>query len=286
MNELWQSRIDGCPDAPILAYKYTSKLADGKYLHTFELVSGSVDAPNDKERSYFEYILCEDRIYGASLSDPSDEPGLPVEALFNDLLVFNLMFPLVAGTRARWNAQPREVQENVFVTDVEDIALSGNRTLVVCKTWGAFDLRLGRGKVYRLSRRLVDFNLNKVLTTLLELDMRTPPHPPLHLPNPPAPDFLQLIAAPQTFASLKANFDDEADATLMLHEEETVYRLYKNLASSLDMKAAEKLILKNSQRKALGRVISHRLTVIWGPPGRTFHRSTVRSMMADATILF
>lgn len=266
LSELWQSRIDGCPDAALLQYKFTKKSSDGKYLHTFALVSGSVEAPNDKERSYFEYILCEDTDYITSGGNNHFDSGIPVEALFNDLLVFNLVFPLTNSTRSRWDAQPREVQGRVFVADVDDIMLRGSTTMVTCKTWGAFDLRLGGGKIYRLSKRLVDFNLNKVLSTLLELDLQTPFHPPLHLPNPPVPAFLQLFARPREFATLVAEDDEEGNATTLLKEESIIHHAYRNLVQ-LDVKGVERLVLMSSQRRALQRVLSHRLTVIWGPPG-------------------
>lgn len=227
-----------------------------------------MEAPNDKERAYYEYILCEDRYFNEHTRSTCEDTGLPVEALFNDLLVFNLMFPLVPGTRARWDAQPKEVRESILVANIDDITLHGNKMVVTCKTWGASGVQLQKGRVYRLSPRLVDFNLYKVLSTLLELDLRTPPQPPLGHPKAPVPAFLQLISSPRTFASFKANDGEEDDcATSMLREEKVINNVFSSLARNLDLENAEKLVLKSTQRSALWRVMSHRLTVIWGPPG-------------------
>lgn len=273
LQQLWWSRIDGCPEAPLLAYKFTRAQGYGKYIHTFELLSGHVEAPSDKSHSYYEYILCEDT--------PGDtSTGLPVEALFNDLLVYNLKFPLPATTRRRWDLQPREVRDNIFVVDIEDVTLNDHGTLVICKTWGAFHLRLCPGKIYRISPRLVDFNLNKVLSTLIELDLQTPPNPPWHLIDPPVPTYLRFIVNPRIFSTLKAlhseNSDSDSLEKRLLEGEREVFDTYREL-SCKGVKFAEKLTLMRSQRSVLRRILTHRLSVVWGPPGK-FYSSLVNAL--------
>jgi hypothetical protein len=93
LMKLWRSRIEGCPEAPILEYQCGFSAAS---LHRFKLISGRIDMP-DKDRSFYDYLLTED-------SDDNLN-HLPVEALFDDLSVSGLVFPLNKYTSARWSSQ-------------------------------------------------------------------------------------------------------------------------------------------------------------------------------------
>ena len=251
MNALWQDRIEGCPDAPRLEYSFTTRSQEDGYLHTFLLSSGYVDLPTDKDRSFFGFILTED-------VDASSE--LPVEALFDDLAVFNLVFPLNKYTRHRWDSQADAVRERLFVVDVHEISVRNLRTYVALKTFGDFNLRLRPKSTYRLSPRFVDFNITKTLSTLLEMDLKTPNHPGYMTMHP----FLQLFSDPKAFARLSSS---DEDTELYLGTSMRIQRTLKEL-SNLDHEEAQKLLLKQSQERCLRRILKFRLAVIWGPPGR------------------
>ncbi|KLO13677.1 hypothetical protein SCHPADRAFT_873805 [Schizopora paradoxa] len=256
LNELWEARINGCPDAVILQYRYTHRRPSGDYQHFFELLSGNVDMATDKDRSFFNFILTEDK----------EDVEIPAEALFDDLGVFNCVFPLKKYNRFRWSQQARKIRQSVFVADVVDLRLQNNNTLVVAKTFGDFDLKLKPWAYYRLSPRLVDFNLTKVLSSLIEMDLKTPLHPG-YMSLPP---FLQLCSDPRGFASQSSVSPTESTKELLekelLEKEKAIHTVLREL-SRLNVDAASDLMLKPSQRRGLKRVLTHRLAIIWGPPG-------------------
>lgn len=251
MIALWQDRIEGCPDAPRLEYSSTSRSQVDGYLHTFLLSSGYVDLPTDKDRSFFGFILTED----------TDAAEVPVESLFDDLAVFNLVFPLNRFLRHRWDSQVRTVRERLFVADVHEINVRKLRTYVVLKTFGDINLRLRLGATYRLSPRFVDFNITKTLSTLLEMDLKTPNHPGYMTMHP----FLQLFSDPRAFARLSSS---EVERKIFLDASAKIHRTLKEL-SNLDHEEAQNLLLKKSQEQCLRHILKYRLAVIWGPPGNS-----------------
>lgn len=257
LTELWQSRINGCLDAPILQYN-NSGSASALNSHSFNLISGALDMPTDKDRTFFDYLLTEDGDDAAASND-SDQFSLPVEALFDDLGVSSLVFPLNRYTAKKWNEQHPLVQTRILVADVRDIDIQGHQTMVTLQTWGSWTMKLVQGHRYRLSPRLVDFNLTKILSTLLELDLRIGDSAPADSKIP----FLQLITSPRSLI-----FDDETSPPqTILRTENTIQSLFREL-HDLGSTAAGTLILKSSQRLAARRILSQRLTVIWGPPGK------------------
>lgn len=237
---------------------------DKVYTHHFKLISGYVDLSSDKERMYYSYILTE---------DVDSDSELPIEALFVDLAVFNLVFPLNKNTRGRWNQQPPIVQQRLFVADISDMNIKNNETFVVLRTFGAYSLHLKPGARYRLSPRLVDFNVTKVLSTLVELDLQTPAHPGYML----KPPFLQLFSDPKAFA--KFSGEPESVVERYWTREGQIQRMFREL-SGLGSQAATSLLPKASQRNALRRILKYRLSVIWGPPGKissSFHLNRVEA---------
>ncbi|KAJ7772068.1 hypothetical protein DFH07DRAFT_214825 [Mycena maculata] len=250
LTELWKARIEGCPDAPVLEYKETVQGAKGVE-HTFFLVSGGLDiSGGDKDKAFYDYILTEDA------PGPGD---MPVEALYDDLAVAGLLFPLNKYTRPKWSAQNSVVQQRLLVADLRDITVDGHRTRVTVQTWGGWDVKLVAGRHYRLSPRLVDFNITKVLSTLLELDMRaiTGPEDGTDVP------FLQLILNPRSFGD-DPEFIERGKELVKV--ESTIQSTFRTLRS-LDKSAAGALVLKPSQHRAVQRILSSRLSVLWGPPG-------------------
>jgi hypothetical protein len=119
-----------------------------------------------------------------------------------------------------------------------------------------------------LSSRLVDFNTTKILSALFELDLcwssqieelyydeeQTDHH------NVP---FLQLILDPSSFGGMHMGKE-------YLKTENRIQKLFRDL-KDLNNETAGSLVLKASQHKATQRILSNRLSVIWGPPGAYIH---------------
>lgn len=120
LSELWKSRIDGCPEAPILQYHGTQQ-GQKRVEHVFYLLSGNLDmAASDKDRTFFDYLLVEDR----DCDDFESEAHIPVEALFDDLGVSGLVFPLNRYTKSRWQSQHPIVRKELLLADIRDISAS------------------------------------------------------------------------------------------------------------------------------------------------------------------
>lgn len=194
------------------------------------------------------------------MEDTDVYTDIPPEALFDDLSVFNLVFPLNNFTKFRWLKQHRLVQKKILVADVQDIQIRESRTMVALRTSGQFDSFFKRDSVYRLSPRLVDFNITKTLSTLVEIDLQTPPSADYAV----MPPFLQLFAQTRSFAKQRSEWESVSEA--FLRAEVQIQSLFKEVAD-LGSQAAAALLLKPSQRRALRRILGYRLSVIWGPPG-------------------
>jgi hypothetical protein len=253
--ELWRSRINGCPEAPILEYQHYEQ-GDRSSVRWFKHISGRLDMPTDKDRTFYDYLLVEDCDDSALGRDGSN---LPVETLFDDLSVSGLVFPLNMYTKARWNNQHPAVQQNLLIADIRDIISEGRETRVMLRTWGSQGVKLTRGRRYRLSPRLVDFNITKVLSTILELDMKCDPGPDGE-PRWENVPFLRLISDPHSFGR------EHEDSVEVMKTARARQNLFREL-HSLGSEAAGALVLKASQQKAANRILSRRLAVVWGPPG-------------------
>jgi hypothetical protein len=262
---LWRSRIDGCQDAPILEFKYTSDTNTGAFNRWFKLLSGRLDMPPDNLRTFFDYLLVED-VEDTMHSVGSDHTSLPVEAFFDDLGVSGMVFPLNRYTKSRWDNQHAAVQQSLLVADLRDMVIEGSETRVVLQTWGGPGFKLTPGHRYRLSPRLVDFNITKTLSTILELDLRCDQclNDESRWFNVP---FLHVISDPHSFGT------EQENSAAVMKSAAVIHHLFRE-RQSLGSEAGGALVLKSSQRKAVNRILTHRLTVIWGPPGESsFHHS-------------
>ncbi|KDR75650.1 hypothetical protein GALMADRAFT_248246 [Galerina marginata CBS 339.88] len=268
LTELWQSRIDSCPEAPTLEFCNVVQGANGlEYI--FRLVSGTVDVPaSDRDISFYDKLLVLDTPDLLRGEDGFD--NLPVEALFDDLGVSGFVFPLNRYTKASWAQQDPRVQRELFVADVRNVYLDQDRrhTMVALRTWGTGQLMFKRGLVYRLSPRYVDFNTTKVLSALFEIDLCWGAENELFGPDDDEEGelyahhyvpFLQLIIEPHSLGTIPA-------AKMYIKTENTIQRLFRHL-KDLGNVTAGSLVLKASQHKATQRILLNRLSVIWGPPG-------------------
>ncbi|KAF7321769.1 AAA-12 domain-containing protein [Mycena kentingensis (nom. inval.)] len=248
LSELWKARIEGCPDAPVLEYKETFNNH-----HIFYLVSGSIDMPGgSKERSFYDFLLGEDE---------NDPTAIPPEAFFDDLSVSGQLFPLNRNTKGKWDAQNAVVHQKLCIADIRDVVIERNRTRVTLQTWGRSSAILRPGTHYRLSPRLVDFNTSKVLSTLLELDIKASAEAG-NIPNIP---FLQLVVNPRSFADDTAFRAKGKELVRAEGAIQSMFRALKDL-DGLEKPAGE-LMPKPSQHRAVQRILSSRLSVLWGPPG-------------------
>jgi hypothetical protein len=80
-----------------------------------------------------------------------------------------LVFPLNKYARARWSSQHPAVHENLMIVDLQDIISEKGETHVLMQAW-SMGVKLTPSRRYRFSPHLVDLNMTKVLSTILELD--------------------------------------------------------------------------------------------------------------------
>ncbi|KIK67555.1 hypothetical protein GYMLUDRAFT_37712 [Collybiopsis luxurians FD-317 M1] len=249
LSELWNSRIDGCPEAAVLQYHH-SQQGPKRLEHVFYLLSGNLDlAASDKERCFFDYLLVEDQQHESNAH-------IPVEALFDDLGVSGLVFPLTKHTKSRWQAQHPIVQKELLLADIRDISVEGQRTKVVIQTWGEATFMFSEGRSYRISPRLVDFNISKILSSLFELDLQN------EFADAEVP-YIQMIRDPKAFNKQNATLSSRKN---LEKASNAIQRIFREL-DSLDVEAAQPLLLKPSQNRAARHIISNYLSVVWGPPG-------------------
>jgi hypothetical protein len=251
LMELWRSRIEGCPEAPILEYQCVEPGETSS--HRFKLISGRIDMPPDKDRSFYDSLLTED-----SDDNIDQSNSLPVEALFDDLSVSGLVFPLNKYTRARWSSQHPAVQRKLMIVDLQDTISEKGETHVLMQEW-SIGVKLTPNQRYRFSPRLVDFNMTKVLSTILELDLRCATGPYGEFDGQDVP-FVRLISDPHSFGR------EHANSTEVMRISLSIQSLFHRRHDSGSEEAGA-LILKASQLKAANRILSHRLAVVWGPPG-------------------
>ncbi|KAF8171884.1 hypothetical protein BJ912DRAFT_994826 [Pholiota molesta] len=104
------------------------------------------------------------------------------------------------------------------------------------------------GDIYRLSPRLVDFNTSKILSSLFECDFNGNPKEPYGQTRTRTrmtcimSTLLALITAPASFGKIH-------DAKKYVKTEAEIQKLFP------------------SQHRAAQRILSNRLSIIWGPPG-------------------
>ncbi|KAG6813299.1 hypothetical protein H0H92_012454 [Tricholoma furcatifolium] len=253
LNELWRARIEGCPDAPVLKY-LSPRLGARGMEHVFQLESGTLDMPTtDKNTAMYDKIIVPDED-----SDPLAGDEVPVEALFDDLAVSGLVFPLNKNTRSKWSAMHPAVQNKLLVANLLNIVVDGDNTNIVLHAWGSQGVKFIPGCKYRISPRLVDFNTSKAMSALLETDLRWASAPSNNSDHRDIP-FLQMILNPSSFGR---NYQGDE----LVKTESTIQKMFREL-NDLGVEGAGALILKSSQHRAAQRILSNRLCVIWGPPG-------------------
>ncbi|PPQ78203.1 hypothetical protein CVT26_007583, partial [Gymnopilus dilepis] len=259
LTDLWRSRIDGCPGSPVLQYCENVRRPDGVE-YSFKVISGTIDNPTSDASDYalFDKLLVQD------MSDiESHGICIPPEALFNDLAVSGLVFPLNKSTIHNWDKQDPRIQESLLVADVRSVRNSPDRRqpIVSLSVWGNGEIVLEKGKTYRLSPRFVDFNTRKVLSALWEIDLlwdfsgNVDGQKNAHHGIP----FLQLIADRKSFRKFPM-------AEQYVKKERGIQALFEDL-KTMGNNVAASLVLKSSQHQACQQILSNELSIIWGPPG-------------------
>jgi hypothetical protein len=271
LQALWQDRLEGCPNAPLLRYVGAERKGTS-WRNIFEIVSGTIEPPVE-DREFYDWLLV------AEPEDPSDQMRVPPEIYFDDLscehllplffpfliscLVCGLFFPLNKYTKPKWEEQPKIVRDEVFIANVSDLRLGTSdseakkpRSQAILQTFFT-GKQLKRGSLYRLSPRLVDFNLNRVLQNLVTMDFQDT------ISGDDVP-FIDLITDPRKFSE-----SPSVCGELEERREKEIVRGLNDLGK-LDNKHAKALVLKSSQHRAAKRMMLKRLSVIWGPPG-PFH---------------
>ncbi|KAG8807151.1 hypothetical protein FRC19_006835, partial [Serendipita sp. 401] len=169
LDALWQDRLDGCPNAPVLRYLGAEKKGSTWY-QIFDIISGTLE-PRVEDRAFYDWILVPE-------TDPSKQNVVPPEVYFDDLGVCGLVFPLNRYTKDRWDDQHSIVRDAVTIANITDVRMSGDNNLedksvnhgrprsqAVLQTFFT-GKQLQKGVLYRISPRLVDFNFARVLLNL------------------------------------------------------------------------------------------------------------------------
>jgi hypothetical protein len=156
--------------------------------------------------------------------------------------VCSLFFPLNRFTKVKWEEQQELVKEKCLVAKVVEIIDPKNESIsqAIIQTYGKYGNWPIPGTLYRISPRLVDFNLAHTLLNLVTLDFMN---------TTMEVSFVSLVTNPQVFAN-KPTFG----GAKALHAEETINQRF-NEFSDLGVSHAAALTLKTSQRKATKRVI-------------------------------
>jgi len=170
--------------------------------------------------------------------------------------VCSLTFPLTRWTKGKWEQQHPLIREKCFVANVAEIHVVSHAndnigpkgelvSQVIIQTFGTYGKLPKARSLYRISPRLVDFNLARTLLNLVTLDFME--DTTIEVP------FISLITDPQGFAISPTFGGKEA-----LDAEATINQRFNDLANS-GVSHATSLTLKSSQRRATRRVIGSRL---------------------------
>ncbi|KAG8771648.1 hypothetical protein FRC16_005878, partial [Serendipita sp. 398] len=260
LDALWQDRLDGCPNAPVLRYLGAEKKGSTWY-QIFDIISGTLE-PRVEDRAFYDWILVPEM-------DPPRQNAIPPEVYFDDLSVCGLVFPLNRYTKDRWDDQHSIVKDAVTIANITDVRMSGDNNLedksanhgrprsqAVLQTFFT-GKQLQKGVLYRISPRLVDFNFARVLLNLVAMDFQYS----FSGESGESVPFHDLIENPPEFASSDSYCGERGKRI-----EKEVLKGLRDLAK-LEVPHAKELILESSQQKAAEKLMVNRLTVIWGPPG-------------------
>ncbi|KAG8809269.1 hypothetical protein FRC19_005339, partial [Serendipita sp. 401] len=260
LDALWQDRLDGCPNAPVLRYLGAEKKGSTWY-QIFDIISGTLE-PRVEDRAFYDWILVPEM-------DLPRQNAVPPEVYFDDLSVCGLVFPLNRYTKDRWDDQHSIVKDAVTIANITDVRMSGDNNLedksvnhgrprsqAVLQTFFT-GKQLQKGVLYRISPRLVDFNFARVLLNLVAMDFQYS----FSGESGESVPFHDLIENPPEFASSDSYCGERGKRI-----EREVLKGLRDLAK-LDVPHAKELILESSQQKAAEKLMVNRLTVIWGPPG-------------------
>lgn len=122
-------------------------------------------------------------------------------------------------------------------------------------------MKVHLGRRYRMSPRMADFNTTKVLSTLVEMDSRWSG-------SSDTIPFLQLITNPKSFGRDRKL----TDVRFQKSGGSKIQPLFRRL-KDLGVDSASPLVLEHSQNQAAQRILSNRLSVVWGPPNKSGQRS-------------
>jgi len=196
--------------------------------------------------------FCDKLLVKDVIPESAPEGSIAVEALFDDLAVSGYIFPLNRFTKSVWDAQPAAVQEQFAMANTTDIKAVGRGTIVTLCIWGTWKISL-EGAQYLLSPRFIDFKTTRILSPLFEIDLWYKTDAEVRAP------YLQLIQEHLLFGCTPMS-------EMSLKIEGDVQKLFRDLAG-LGSESAKPLVLKPYQHKAVQRMSTNWLSVIWDQPG-------------------
>ncbi|KAH6869217.1 hypothetical protein BKA70DRAFT_1131921 [Coprinopsis sp. MPI-PUGE-AT-0042] len=246
MQDLWSQRADH--SHPVTLECIRSEGVDDGINDFFRLLSGKVEIGDGSYR----HILIEEN---------EDTGNIPIEFVFDDLLLSGAAIPLGTEAGSRWERCSSQVRGKIQIVDITQVSVD---EIVAMHIWTRSRKPLQPGQRYRLIPRLVDFITDKVLACLFECDLRwadarmSDSDHQLEGDHRNIP-FIQFIADP-------ASFGKNAMHEALFKVGEHIHGAYDSSMIS-GGKGMSLLSCGPSQYAAIQSVLSNRLTVIWGPPG-------------------
>jgi hypothetical protein len=250
LKELWLERIDCSRPAPIVEFADFAR--DGSWNANFTLLEGSKDIDVGGDLKLFDWIL--------SRIGPDGTP----EILFDDLMFFNLVFPV---RKEKWSAQAESVLENLAVAH----PVSLNMPTITLQLYRSSTFKIVPGQKFRLLRRFVDFNISKILRNFLEIDVASRTQKNF---------FLRLLEDPNQVGQSALRNQVENG-----REEVRLNGLYRQLRDLGDLDAAQ-LVFQRSQRRVMQSILKRQVTIAWGPPGTGKTHTLALSILYLLEILY
>ena len=247
---MWLERIDSSRPAPTV--EFTGFAKDGSWNAHFTLLEGSKDIDVGDGLKLFNWIL--------SRIGPDGAP----EMLFDDLMFFNLIFPI---RKEKWSAQPESVLENIAVANL----VSLDMPTLTLQLYRSAKFKMVPGQKFRLLRRLVDFNISKILRNFLEIDLASRKQKVF---------FLQLLEDPNQAGP--CSLQNQVEHT---REEARLNGLYRQLRD-LGNSDAVQLVFQRSQRRVMRSILKRQATIAWGPPGTGKTHTLALSVLYLLEILY
>ncbi|GAA94384.1 uncharacterized protein L969DRAFT_199954 [Mixia osmundae IAM 14324] len=238
LDKLVTGRIDDTSSIASLIFLGSFKSDGNVWLQRFRVVQGALDPPAEANGfPLYDYLLVK----------ASNHVDLAVTG-FPDLALSNARVPLTYGAAASWRSMSDEVRESVHFASIESV----DDTLVCLRTWSDPWKQPEKGSEYQVHLRLTDFSFRNILTRLMIIDISSTQslHP-----------FVSLVSDADAFAA-EPSFGGSADELAREAQMSSLFTALKGLRPDI-----ARVAFQPTQRRAFRRMLTNRLSVVFGPPG-------------------